>query len=85
MNELLYVGKFLPWKDSNEDELFEALKIFDNVLICVMVSGKKIKKGQPSKLLDKTMKNRVKIVQFKKLKNLLHVYKTNRYIMFARN
>lgn len=82
MKELLYIGKFYPWTDKNEDALFEALQTFDSVRICVMVNGKKIKKGQPTKIVDPNIKGRVKICKFKKLKNLLNVYKDNKYIMF---
>ena len=85
MNELLYVGKFYPWTEKNEDALFEALQTFDTVRICVMVNGKKLKKGQPSKIVDAEIKDRVKICKFKKIKNLLNVYKDSKYIMFERN
>ena len=85
MKELLYIGKFYPWTDKNEDALFEALQIFDGVRICVMISGKKLKKGQPTKIIDKDIKDRVSICTFKKLKTLLGVYKDNKYIMFERN
>lgn len=84
MKELLYIGKFSPWKESNEDDLFDALETFDKVKICVMVSGKKPKKGQPEKILDSTMKGKIQIVKFKKLKNLLNIYKSNRYILFEK-
>lgn len=84
MKELLYIGKFSPWKESNEDELFEALKIFDKVRICVMVSGKKVKKGQPTKIVDEDYKDRIAITKFKRIKNLLNVYKNSKYILFER-
>ena len=87
MKELLYIGKFYPWTDKNEDALFEALQIFDSVKICVMTNGKntRLKKGQPTQVVDKDIKHRVSICKFKKLKNLLGFYKDNKYIMFERN
>lgn len=84
MKKLLYIGNFYPWKEKNEDELFEALQTFDHVKICVMLKGKKLKKGQPSKTLAGEMKDKISICKFKRMKNLFNVYKDYKYIMFER-
>lgn len=82
MKELLYIGNFHPWSDKNEKSLQEALEIFDSVKICVRMTTKKLKKGQPTKILDDAIRDRVTICKFKKLKNLFAVYKNNKYLMF---
>lgn len=85
MNKLIYVGRFYPWTDKHEDELFDALNIFDEVIIAVTkLSKKKPLKGQPSKLLDKKLLKRVKIIYFNKLEPLLAAKKDYKYIMFER-
>lgn len=86
MKELLYVGKFTPWDDSNEDNLFEALETFDKVTIAVMLdkNQKKPKKGQPTKIVEPDVKERLDIVYYKSLKQLLNQYKHCKYIMFER-
>lgn len=82
MKHLIYVGKFLPWNDKHEDALFDALEIFDKVIIAV--SSKKKMKGQPSKILDSSIKHRVKIVYFNKLKDVLNHFESYKYVMFER-
>lgn len=81
MKQLLYVGKFSPWNDNHEDELYEALQTFDEVKICVQDSLSR--KGQPTMILDSEMKNRIKIVYFDKLSDFLS-HENTRYIMFER-
>lgn len=84
MKKLLYIGNFYPWKEKNEDELFEALQTFDHVKICVMMKGNKLKKGQPSKILTGDMNSKISLVNFKRMKNLFNLYKDYKYIMFER-
>lgn len=84
MKQLLYVGKFNPWNDKHEDELFEALETFDQVTIAVTMLNDTPIKGQPIKVLSKHMKNKIKIVYFRRLSNLLHVKNDIKYIMFER-
>lgn len=82
--KLLYVGKFHPWNDKHEDELFDALETFDEVIICVSKLNDKPLKGQPTKILDKDFKSRIKIIYFNKLSKLLLYKKDCKYIMFER-
>ena len=86
VKQLLYVGKFLPWNDKHEDELYEALEIFDQVTIGVMLDKgqKKPKKGQPTKILEPEIRDRLTIVYYKSLKSLLKEYKNCKYILFDR-
>lgn len=84
MKRLLYVGKFKPWNDAHEDELFEALDTFDEVTICVATGSGKPIMGQPTKILNSVFKDRIKIIHFNKLSNLLHIKSDNKYIMFER-
>lgn len=81
MKQLLYVGKFTPWTDSHDDELYEALQTFDEVKICVQDCENK--KGQPSKILESELKDRIEIVYFNKLSDLLSE-ENSKYIMFER-
>ena len=79
---LLYVGKFSKWTERNEDEIYEALEKFDKVFVCVQFNKKQWRplKGQPKKIFD----NRVEIVYFKTMKNLLNELKDCKYILFDR-
>lgn len=84
MRQLLYIGKFYPWTDEHDDELRDALEIFDKVYVCVMFDSKqkKIKKGQPSRILDESIKDRVSFVYTKSLKKVFKEFKQCKYIMF---
>jgi len=85
MKQLLYVGKFYPWTDKHDNALAEALETFDKVTIAVSMLSDKPKKGQPTKIIDESVKDKVKIIYFKRLSNLLHAKKEYKYIMFERN
>lgn len=84
MKQLLYVGKFHPWNDKHEDELFDALETFDEVIICVSKLDRKPLTGQPTKILKSDVRHRIKIVYFNKLSKLLAYKKECKYIMFER-
>lgn len=82
MKRLLYIGEFHPWTDEHDDTLAEALETFDKVTICVALKKDKPLKGQPSKVLESELKNRINILCFKKLSNLLHIKNDHKYVMF---
>ena len=84
MKQLLYVGSFHPWSELHEDELFDALETFDEVTICVTKKGPKPIGGQPTRVLNTNVKNRIKILYFNRLSKLLAVKKDHKYIMFER-
>lgn len=84
MKELLYVGNFNKWSDKNEDQLAEALEMFENVTICVSRVSKLPLKGQPTKIVDRSLKDRIKILYFKDLQKLLKEKIECKYIMFER-
>jgi len=84
MKQVIYVGTFHPWSDKNEDDLYEALEMFDKVIIAVNKLSNKPLKGQPSKILETQFNDRIKFVYFDKLKDVLNHFKSNKYVMFDR-
>lgn len=84
MKQLIYAGKFHPWSEKNENDLFEALGMFDKIIIAVTKISKKPLRGQPRKLLDSSLEGKVKFVYFNKLSDVLNHFKSYKYIMFER-